>query len=98
MPGIDTGAPGANREQQRVVGIAELLSVGVLQLADRGGDLVIETGRHLTATAHVFDACGGGDGEAAGHLLGTQHPGHLGEVRAFVAEQLAHVGGAVRNG
>ena len=86
---------GANREQQRVIGIAELLSAGVLQLAHGAGDLVIETSRQLTAVAHVLDACGRGDGEAAGHVLGTQYPGDLGKICALVAEQLAHLGGAV---
>ena len=87
--------PGANRKQQRVIGVAELLPAGVLELAHGVGDLVIETSGELTAVAYVLNACGGGDGEAAGHLFGAQNPGHLGEVGALVAEQLTHVGGAI---
>ena len=82
-------------EQQRVFGVAEALVVCALQLAYGIGDLVLEPSRQLAAVAHVFDAGSGGDGKAAWHLLGTQYPRHLGEICALVAEQLAHLGGAV---
>ena len=86
--------PGADREQQRVGGIPEPATLLALERLDSGVNLGLEAVRKI-AGAHVLHARGGRDREPARHPLGSEHPGHLRQVGALVAEELTHLGGAV---
>ena len=83
---------GTDGDQQRVVQVAELLAAHLLELlhvlVDLGQDLVVDP----LAVIIELDAGFGGDGEALGH--GHAQVGHLGQVRALAAQQVAHVLGA----
>ena len=83
-----TGA-GTHRHQQGVGHVTELLAGDLLHLADVfvdvGHDLLVD----LAAVVVILGAGLGADGEALGH----RHAGvgHLGQVRALAAQDLAHV-------
>jgi len=84
---------GADGNEQRIVEVAELLAGDLLHLFhilhDLGEDLVVD----LAAVLIILGAGLGGDGEA---LRDRQADvGHLGQVRALTAEQLAHIGVAL---
>ncbi len=79
---------GADRDQQRVVGLAELLAHPLLEGLEVGGDLVAHR-RRLGAALEVDLAGLGGDREAGGH--GQSEVGHLGEVGPLPAEQVLEV-------
>ena len=93
MPGMDARAPGAHRHQERVVQVAELLAadnLGIGQsLIDLRKDIVAD---HLVVLI-VTGASLGGHGKALGHR--QPDVGHFGKVRAFAAQQVAHVGFAL---
>ena len=80
----------ADRDQQRVLGIAEPLAGLLLEPHQGGGDLVVEPGGELVG-AHVGDAGLGGDREARRDAVGAEDPRHLGDVGALAAEQVAHL-------
>ncbi len=85
----DPGA-GADRDQQRVLGVAEPLADPLLEPRQRLIHLFGESGR-LLAAAHVGDTGLGRDREPGRDPLGTQEPRHLGDVGALAAEQLPHL-------
>ncbi len=88
-----TGA-GAHGHQQRVLQVAELLAVDLFHLGnifhDLSHDLVVD----LTAVFIVLRAGFGGDGKALRH--GKADIGHFGQVGAFAAQKVAHLGIAFR--
>ena len=90
------GGPGAGADghQQGVVLVPEALAGNVLQLAHILHDLVLDLLIDGAAVLVVLGAGLGGDGEALGHRH-TQ-VGHLRQVGALAAQQLAH--GAVALG
>ena len=91
MPGIDSRAPRAHGDEQRVVGVAELLA-GLLLEAGRAPRRPASSRPSGTlAVAHVRDARLGRDREARGHALGAQDARHLRDVGALAAEQVAHL-------
>ena len=80
--------PRAHRDQQRVIGLAQLLAHPHLE----GGQVLADLGRQLgrlAAVAQVGLAGLGGDRETRRHR--KPHVGHLGEVGALAAEQVLEV-------
>ena len=90
-PGHRLAGAGADRDQQRVLVVAELLAGVLLQALERLGDLVGHAVGLLLAGLHVGDAGLGGDREAGRDAVGAEHAGHLRDVGALAAEQVAHV-------
>ncbi len=86
--------PGADRDQERVLRIAEPLSRKRLDLGQAALDLRREVLRIGLAVGVIVDAGLRGDGEAGGH--GQAQRAHLGEVGPLAAEQVLHRGVAVR--
>ena len=86
IPGIETRAPAADRDQERVVGGAEPLAGGALEPSERLIDLRLEPVRRHPV-AQVGDARFGGDREPRGHPVGAEHPGHLGDPGSLAAER-----------
>ena len=80
---------GADRDQQRVVQIAELLAGHLFQLFDVLHDLGFDLAVDLAVVTVVLGAGFGGDGEALRHR--HTEVGHFREVGALAAKQLAHV-------
>ncbi|GAA3235204.1 hypothetical protein GCM10020256_52900 [Streptomyces thermocoprophilus] len=79
---------GAYGDQQRVVGLAELLAHALLQRLEVRTHLVTQCRGRLAALQ--VDLAGlGGDGEAGRD--GKTQVGHLGEVRTFSAEEVLEV-------
>ena len=85
IPGIENFAPGAHRDQQRVLRVAEPAADLVLQRAQRPRHLHPQLRRHR-AVGQVAPAGLGGDREARRHR--QPQPGHLGQVGALAAEQV----------
>ena len=83
---------GAHRNEQRVLPVAEVLPRGGLQPLEGVLDLHPEALGELV-TFEVVEAETAGDGEAGRD--GDADVGHLGEARAFAAEDLLHGRGAV---
>ena len=86
-PGHRDRGPGADRDEQRVVGVAEALAGLLLQRGDVLVDLGVEPVRELLAVLHVRAAGVSRDREAGGH--GNAERGHLREPDPLAAEQLA---------
>ena len=84
----------ADRDQQRVVRVAQPLARALLQRRQRSRDLVLEAVGEPPVALHVPDACLGRDREPGRHAIRAQHARHLGHVRALPAQQLAHVAAA----
>src|ERR1019366_5787125 len=84
---------GADRDQQRIVGVAELLPDGRLDLGQRG----VELPRQLVGISFVIvverGTDFGGDGESRRHRQADR--GHFREVRPLAAQQILHFGTAV---
>ena len=80
---------GTDGDQQRVGGIAELLAILLFQDGQILQDLLLNLVADFAAVLIILGAGLGRDGEALGH----RHAGvgHLGQVGALTAEQLAHV-------
>ena len=91
MPGHRLARAGADGDEQRVLVVAEPLARVLLQALERLRDLVGHPVGLLLVGLHVGDARLGGDREAGRHAVGAEHAGHLGDVRALAAEQVAHV-------
>ena len=87
-PGHRHLGAGPHRDQQRVVGLPELLAHRLLERLEVLGDLLGELGR-LAARLQVGLAGLGRDREPGRHR--QAEVGHLGEVRALAAEQVLHV-------
>ena len=85
---------GAHGDEQGVLGVAELLAGGLLELADVLEHLVHDVVRDHASVVVVARAGLGGDREALRHRESETR--HLREVRALAAQQLAHVGVAFR--
>ena len=85
---------GTDGDQQGVLQIAELLAGDLLHLGDILHDLSLDLVIDLLAVLIVLGAGLGGDGEALGH--GHTEVGHLGQVGALAAQQLAHLAVALR--
>ena len=81
---------GADRHEQGVLLIAELLAGDLLHLLDVGHDLRHDLVIDLSAVLVVLCARLGADGKALGNR--KTDVGHLGEVCALAAQQFAHVG------
>ena len=79
-------------DQQRVLTLAELLTLQLFQSHQRFFHLAIDFGRN-TGTAHVLATCLGLNGEAGRH--GKPGVGHLGEAGAFAAQFVFHLAIAV---
>ncbi|CAM5529829.1 hypothetical protein SNARM312S_07686 [Streptomyces narbonensis] len=79
---------GADGDEQRVVGLAELLAHLLLKGVEVGADLVAQCDG-LRAALEVDLARLGGDREAGGNR--QAEVGHLGEVRALATEQVLQV-------
>ena len=88
----DPGA-GAHRDQQRPLLVAEREPDRGLDVRQRRLDLGVEVGRIAPLVAVELGAEIGGDGEARRHRQAD--PGHLGQVGALAAEQVAEVGAAL---
>ena len=85
----------ADRDQQRVFGIAEALFRHRLDMRDAIGDFVAQFLRKLLAILIIAGAHRGRDGEARRHRQPDR--GHLGQVRALAAKQILVPLAAVRN-
>jgi hypothetical protein len=81
----------ADTDEQRVVGVAQLLAGGFLEVLQRLGDLRLELLRLGAVGLHVGDAGLGRDREAGRDPLGAEYAGHLRDVGALAPEQVAHV-------
>jgi hypothetical protein len=75
----------ADRDEERIGRVAELLAHGLLELRPLLGDLGVEPVG--PAAVHVVAARVGADGEPRRHRQ-PQHRGHLGEVGALAPEQV----------
>ena len=90
-PGHRLAGAGAHRDEQRVLVVAEPLARVLLQALERLRDLVGHPVGLFLAGLHVGDARLGGDREAGRDAVGAEHAGHLRDVGALAAEQVAHV-------
>ena len=84
---------GADAEQHRVIGVAELLAHGLFELDQALVDLAVDFGRNLLLVIEVNVADLRGDGEAGGD--GQSGAAHLRESGAFAAENIFHLAVAV---
>ena len=80
----------AHGDEQRVLGVAELLAGALLERRQRLVDLLVEAVGEAVL-AHVGDARLGRDREPARHPVGAQDARHLRDVGALAAKELAHV-------
>ena len=88
----DAGA-GADGDEKGLLLVAELEADGLLDGGEGGLDLFPEVRRIVAVIVVEGGADFGGDGKARGN--GQANGGHFGEVRAFPAEQIAHIGAAL---
>ena len=79
----------ADRDEQRILGIAELLLRGALDRRERLFHLVPKTCRQLFLRREVGVACGGGDRETGRN--GKTGVRHLREPRALATQEIAHL-------
>ena len=86
---------GAHGDEQRIGGIAECGADCAADLGQRRLDLGLEACGQLAAAGVVGGADLGGDREARRNRQAEAR--HLGEVGALAAQQVAHVGCAVRD-
>ena len=86
---------GADGDEQRILGVAELLARLLLDDAQRREHLIPHPlGEGFAAVGAVVGVAGlGGDGKAGRHR--QPGVGHLGDARALAAEQVAHLGVAL---
>ena len=80
----------AHRNEQRVFRIAQLGAERLLDGGERGGDLGLEFRRIAAVLLVIVGADLGGDRETRRHRQPQAR--HLGEIGAFAAEQVLHVG------
>ena len=84
---------GAHADQQRIVGVAELLAHALFELGERFEHLLVDLGRDLVLVLEIDVADFGRDREAGRHRqLG---PAHLRQPGAFAAERIFHLSVAV---
>ncbi len=86
--------PGADRDQKRVRGVAELGAHDLFQLLEGLLHRPLEAGGVLASVLLKVGADLGGDGEASRHR--NAQVGHLGQVGSLAAQELLHVGGTLR--
>ena len=86
--GHGSAGAGTNGNQQGVFLVTELLAGDGLQLLDVVHDLSLDVRIDLLAVLVVLGAGLSGNGEALGHR--QTDVGHLGQVSALAAQQLAH--------
>ena len=79
---------GAHRDEQRILGVAELLAGLLLDDAQRGHHLVPQPVGEALAVVVILVAGLGSDSEAGWD--GQPGVGHLGDASALAAEQVAH--------
>ncbi len=77
---------GANGEEQRVFGVAELLADLLFDIGDGGFHFVHQAGGNLLAVGVIFGTDFGGDGEAGRNR--QPDIGHFGQVGALAAQQI----------
>ena len=89
------GGPGAGADgdQQGIFLVAELLAGDFLHLDDILHDLRLDLVVDLLPVLVVLGTRLGGDGKALGH--GQADVGHLGQIGALAAQELAHIGVAL---
>ena len=92
MPGMETRAPERTETSRGLCWIAEAAADGLLDTGQGLLDLGCEVFRVVPVVLVEGSADFGGDGEAGGN--GQADRGHLGEVGALAAEQVAHFGAA----
>ena len=78
----------AHRDEERVPGVAEGLAGDLADMSEGSCDLLLQLRRIGAAVVVIVGADLGRDGEAGRHR--QAEIGHLGEVRALAAEELAH--------
>ena len=88
----DAGA-GADRDEERLVRVAEFETDRVLDGLQGSGNLLFQVLRVMFVVVIKGGADLDGDGEAWRH--GQADAGHFREVGALAAEEVAHVGAAV---
>ncbi len=93
MPGIETAAPGADGDEERILRVPESLARLLLEPGEGTGDLVLETVREA-ARPHELDAGLRRDGEARRDR--DSERGHLGEAGSLAAQKLTADAGRVR--
>ncbi len=86
--------PGPDRHEQRVLTVAEAGAHGLADRGERAFDLLREPVRHPASVLVIGVAHRRRNGETGRH--GEAEIGHLGEVCALAAEQITHVGRAIR--
>ena len=79
---------GADRDEQRVGGVAELLAGLLFDIGERRLDFVHQAVGHLLPQPRVFVTGVGGDGEAGGD--GQADVAHLRQVGALAAQFVTH--------
>src|SRR5262249_43902917 len=83
----------AHRHQQRVLGVAEFRTDDFFDAPERVFDVAAQRIGVLAAVGVEIRAHFGGDGEAGRHR--NAQIGHLGQARAFAAEEIFHLRVAV---
>ncbi len=87
MPGIDTRGAGADRDEQRIGGVAELLAGDALDMGDAGGDFGLQAlGEGLALVIIDARTSAVRDGEAGRDRQADR--GHAVEIGALAAEQV----------
>ena len=79
-----------DRDEERILEVAELLAGRLLELHDVFEDLLLDVVADLPAVVVIARARFGRNGEALRN--GEPETGHFSEVRALAAEEFAHVG------
>ncbi len=85
--------PGAHRDEQRPLAVAERTAGDLLQTCEVGADFGIEAVGPVPAVAIVLIAAFGGDGEAGRHVEAGL--GHVREARALAADEMLYLAAAV---
>ncbi len=83
----------ANRDQERIVGVAKARTQCLLDRCQPSGDLILEIGRIGFIVLVKARADLGGDRKAGRHR--QSEIAHLGKPRSFAAEQVAHLRSAL---
>ena len=89
IPGIETRAPERTETSSGSSGSPSACRRCCSSAASASSTSLGQPVGRLAAGLHVGDAGLGRDREAGGHSVGAEHPGHLGDVGALAAEQLA---------
>ena len=93
MPGMETRAPERTETSSGLWASPNFSPTALLDEGEGGLDLVLELGGVVAVIVVEGGADLGGDGEAGGHR--QVDAGHLGQVGALAAEEVAHLGPAL---